>query len=118
MRFSVIIPVYNAEKTLRRCVDSVLSQLGDRDEVLLVNDGSKDGSGAICAEYAGRDVRVRLIDKENGGVSSARNAGLDAARGDYVLFVDSDDWVSGDLLSAASTLLAESPNSFVSFLTR
>lgn len=115
MSFSVIIPVYNAEKTLRRCVDSVLPQLGAEDEIILVNDGSKDGSGAICAEYAGRDARVHFIDQKNGGVSSARNAGLDAARGDYVLFMDSDDWVSGDLLSAASALLAESDWDWIRF---
>lgn len=116
--YSVIIPVYNAEKTLCRCVDSLLPQLRDQDELILINDGSRDGSGAICAEYAGRDARVRLIDKENGGVSSARNAGLDAARGDYVLFVDSDDWVSGDLLSAASALLAESDWDWIRFSIR
>ena len=107
MRFSVIIPVYNAEKTLRRCVDSVLSQLGDRDELILVNDGSRDSSGAICAEYAGRDARVRLIDKENGGVSSARNAGLDTAQGKYVIFVDSDDYVSPTLYQDIDAVLQE-----------
>ncbi len=113
--YSVIIPVYNAEKTLCRCVDSLLPQLRDQDELILINDGSRDGSGAICAEYAGRDARVHFIDQKNGGVSSARNAGLDAARGDYVLFMDSDDWVSGDLLSAASALLAESDWDWIRF---
>ncbi len=107
MMFSVIIPVYNAEKTLRRCVDSLLPQLGDQDEILLVNDGSKDQSGAICAEYAERNANVCFIDKPNGGVSSARNAGLDAARGEYVLFVDSDDYVPQDLFARISELREE-----------
>ena len=94
VRYSVIIPVYNAEKTLRRCVDSLLNQNCSDMELILVNDGSPDGSGAICEEYADRYPCVVYINKPNGGVSTARNAGLDAAKGKYVLFVDSDDYVS------------------------
>lgn len=91
---SVIVPVYNAEKTLRRCVDSILGQ-GVRDfELILVDDGSKDSSGAICDEYAGKDTRVKVIHKPNGGVSSARNIALDKAQGQWVLCVDSDDYIS------------------------
>lgn len=93
-KYSVIIPVYNAEKTLRRCVDSLLNQNCSDMELILVNDGSPDGSGAICEEYADRYPCVVYINKPNGGVSTARNAGLDAATGEYVLFVDSDDYVS------------------------
>lgn len=89
---SIIVPVYNAEKTLRRCVDSLTGQTYQNIEILLVNDGSKDGSLQLCREYAEKDERIRVIDKENGGVSSARNAGLDAARGKWVMFCDSDDW--------------------------
>lgn len=107
LRYSVIIPVYNAEKTLRRCVDSLLPQISDEDEIVLVNDGAKDGSGAICEDYAAKDPRVRYIAKENGGVSSARNAGLDAARGRFVLFVDSDDYVPQDLFARISELREE-----------
>lgn len=92
--YSVVIPVYNAEKTLRRCVDSLLRQDCSEVELILVNDGSKDGSLEICREYARQYDCVRVIDKPNGGVSTARNAGLDAAQGIYVLFVDSDDYVS------------------------
>ena len=91
--FSVIIPVYNAEKTLRRCVESLLFQLREADEIILINDGSQDGSGAVCAEYAQKSSRIVYLEQPNGGVSSARNTGLDAARGRYVLFVDSDDCV-------------------------
>jgi len=100
MKYSVIIPVYNAEKTLRRCVDSLLGQDCDDAEIILVNDGSKDASGTICEEYARNHRNVRYILQQNGGVSAARNAGLDAARGEYILFVDSDDYVPDAFFSA------------------
>ena len=87
-KYSVIIPVYNAEKTLHRCVDSLLNQNYTDMELVLVNDGSSDRSLEICREYQGCDSRVCVIDKPNGGVSTARNAGLHAAAGTYVLFVD------------------------------
>lgn len=95
---SVIVPVYNAEKYLNRCIDSILGQTFTDFELLLINDGSKDNSGAICDEYAQKDTRVRVFHKENGGVSSARNVGLDEARGGWVTFVDSDDTVPYDAL--------------------
>ena len=92
MLLSIIIPVYNASATLPRCLDSILAQRGITDfELLLVDDGSKDASAAICADYAARDSRIRVLRKENGGVSSARNLGLDKAQGEWVMFVDSDD---------------------------
>lgn len=90
---SIIIPVYNTEQYLHRCVDSVLSQTFEDFELLLVDDGSTDKSGAICDEYAAKDSRVRVFHKENGGVGSARDLGLDNAIGDYVTFADSDDWI-------------------------
>lgn len=93
---SVIIPVYNVEKYLVRCVDSILAQTYQNLEVILVNDGSKDGSGSICDEFAQKDSRVRVIHKANGGLSSARNAGMDAAKGEYISFIDSDDWIEED----------------------
>ena len=100
---SVIIPVYNTEKYLRRCIDSVLAQTYQDFELLLIDDGSKDSSGTICDEYAAKDARVRVFHKENGGVSSTRNLGLDHARGEWVTFVDSDDWISKDYLEEMMT---------------
>ena len=91
---SVIVPVYKVEPYLRKCVDSILAQTYTNLEVILVDDGSPDNCGAICDEYAVKDNRVKVIHKENGGVSSARNVGLDAAGGEFVCFVDSDDIVS------------------------
>ena len=95
---SVIVPVYNAEKTLRRCVDSILAQTFEDFELILINDGSKDQSGDICDEYAAKDSRVKTIHKTNGGVSSARNAGLRIAQGEYIAFIDSDDYIDNDYL--------------------
>jgi glycosyltransferase involved in cell wall biosynthesis len=95
---SVIVPVYNAEKYLHRCIDCILAQAFTDFELLLINDGSKDNSGVICDEYAAKDSRVRVFHKENAGASSARNIGLDNAKGKYICFVDSDDWVDKDYL--------------------
>lgn len=97
-KISVIVPVYNTEKYLHRCIDSILSQTFTDFELLLIDDGSKDKSGAICDEYAEKDSRVKVFHKENGGVSSARNAGLDNMRGGYLTFIDSDDWVDSSYL--------------------
>lgn len=91
--YSIIVPVYKAENYIAQCVDSVLGSPYSDFELILVDDGSPDGSGKICDKYAENDARVRVIHKENGGVSSARNAGLDAARGKYIIFLDSDDFV-------------------------
>ena len=96
---SIIIPVYNAEKTIRRCVDSVLNQEYKDTELLLVDDGSTDLSGQICDEYARKDSRVCVIHKENTGVSDTRNLALERARGTYLQFLDSDDWISPDATS-------------------
>ena len=97
---SVIVPVYNAEGVVARGIDSILAQSYRDFEVILVDDGSKDGSGAICDDYARRDSRVRVIHQSNAGVSAARNAGLKAARGEWVTFVDSDDLVLDCFLSS------------------
>ena len=88
---SVIVPVYKVEPYLRRCVDSILAQTYQDLEVILVDDGSPDNCPEICDEYAAQDERIKVIHKANGGLSSARNAGLDAASGDWVSFIDSDD---------------------------
>ena len=97
-KVSIIVPVYKAEQYLHRCVDSILSQSFTDCELILVDDGSPDKSGKICDEYASRDSRIQVIHKQNGGVSSARNAGLEVAHGEYVWFVDSDDWIDNDSL--------------------
>ncbi len=99
---SVIVPIYNSEKYLKRCVDSILSQTFSDFELLLVDDGSTDGSGSICDEYSAKDSRVRVFHKENGGVSSARNLGLDNARGEWITFVDSDDYLEKSFLAELS----------------
>ena len=101
---SVIVPVYNAEKTLSRSVESVLAQTELDWELWLVNDGSSDGSLALCREYEAADPRIHVIDKPNGGVGSARNAGLDAAAGEYVAFLDSDDAYEPNFLKTLLTL--------------
>lgn len=96
---SVIIPVYKVEKYLKRCVDSVLNQTYSNLEVILVDDGSPDNSGQLCDEIAASDRRVSVIHKKNGRLSSARNAGLSVAKGDFIAFVDSDDWIESDTYS-------------------
>jgi len=98
-KISVIIPVYNVESYLRKCLDSVVSQTYSDLEILLINDGSLDNCGEICDEYAARDARIKVFHKENGGVSSALNVGLRQFTGDFVGFVDSDDWVEPDLFA-------------------
>jgi glycosyltransferase involved in cell wall biosynthesis len=97
-RLSVIVPVYNAAPFLRDCVESLLSQRFADFEVILVDDGSTDGSGAICDELAGKDPRVVVVHKENGGACSARNCGIDHAQGEFIVFVDGDDLVTDDHL--------------------
>ena len=89
---SVIVPVYKSRETLVRCVESLRNQTIEELEIILVDDGSPDGSGKICTELSKEDVRIRAIHKENGGVSSARNAGIEKAKGEYLLFADSDDY--------------------------
>ena len=105
---SIIIPVYNAEKTIRRCVDSVLNQEYKDTELLMVDDGSTDLSGQICDEYARKDSRVCVIHKENTGVSDTRNLALERARGIYLQFLDSDDWISPDATSLMVRAAGES----------
>lgn len=92
-KISIIVPIYNAESTLRRCVDSIFAQTFRNFELILIDDGSRDHSAEIIDDYAALDSRVIPIHKENGGVSSARNAGLEIARGEYITFIDSDDWI-------------------------
>lgn len=97
-KISVIVPVYNVEKVLHYCVESILNQKFSDFELILVDDGSPDNSGRICDEYVKKDTRVKVIHKNNGGVSSARNAGIEAALGEYLCFVDSDDYLESNYL--------------------
>ena len=97
---SVVVPVYNVADFLRNCVDSILNQTYENIEILLVDDGSTDDSGRICDEYALADPRVVVIHNENQGVALTRNTGIEQARGEYIMFVDSDDWIDHDMCSA------------------
>ena len=109
MRYSYIIPVYNAENCLKTCVESILEQSFRDFEVILVNDGSTDGTSAVCRQLAECDSRIIVVNRENGGTSAARNTGLKAARGDYILFLDNDDfWDDSKALSKIDECLLQS----------
>ncbi len=106
-KVSVIVPIYKVEEYLPKCVDSILSQTFTDFECILVDDGSPDNCGKICDEYAKKDSRIKVIHKENGGLSSARNAGLDIAQGEYITFVDSDDWINVHMLQVLYDAIIE-----------
>lgn len=95
---SIIVPIYKVEPYLRRCLDSIVNQTYTNLEIILVDDGSPDGCPQICDEYAAKDKRIVVIHKENGGLSDARNAGLDICKGEYIFFIDSDDWIKTDTI--------------------
>ena len=97
-KVSIIVPIYNVEKYLRECVDSILAQTHKDIEVILVDDGSPDNCGKICDDYSKKDSRIKVVHKPNGGLSSARNAGLDVATGDYIMFIDSDDFIDSNMV--------------------
>lgn len=97
---SIIVPVYNVKDYLNRCIDSILAQTYTNLEILLIDDGSTDGSGQICDEYKDKDKRVRVFHKTNGGASTARNLGLDKAKGEFIGFVDSDDYIKADMYAS------------------
>lgn len=107
-KISIIVPVYRAEQYIHQCLDSLLAQTMSDFEILLIDDGSPDRSGKICDEYAQKDARIRVFHKKNGGVSSARNFGLERARGEWIGFVDSDDEVSEDYLRLAYSKVNDS----------
>ncbi|MRH42701.1 glycosyltransferase [Aquibacillus halophilus] len=115
-KISIIVPVYNIEQYLRKCLDSILAQTFTDFEVIIVNDGSTDSSGDICDEYAELDNRVRVIHTYNGGLSSARNVGLKLSRGDFVGFIDGDDWVFKDMYQTLYELCNQT-NSDISICT-
>ena len=104
---SIIVPIYNVEKYLRQCLDSIMNQTYRNFECLLINDGSPDNSADICREYVSKDSRFRYFEKENGGISSARNLGIEHSKGEYITFIDSDDWVDSDYLEVLYNSLVD-----------
>ena len=108
MQFSVIVPIFKVEDYIERCIDSILAQTFTDFEVILVDDGSPDRCPQICDEYEKKDQRIRVIHKPNGGLVSARNAGIFAAKGDYITYVDGDDWIKPGLLQFVHDRIAES----------
>ena len=104
---SVIVPVYNAQDTIKKCISSLINQQYTNIEILLVDDGSTDNSLFICQQLQLKDSRIRIIEKLNGGVSSARNMGIEHAEGVWILFVDSDDWIDDDLIENYDHFLNE-----------
>jgi glycosyltransferase involved in cell wall biosynthesis len=115
MKYSVIIPVYNVEQQLHRCLDSVAAQNRDDLEVILVDDGSTDGSGSICDEYAKKYDYFRLIHQDNKGLSGARNTGLEFAQGEWILFLDADDYWSDDFMDVIDNTLQIHPSDYYKF---
>ena len=115
MKYSLIVPVYNAEKTLQRCIDSVLAQSFTDYELILVNDGSSDGSAAICSVNSAKYSCIKYICKDNGGVSSARNLGIESAAGEYILFLDSDDYISDNYFNVLNGIYSNSSPDLVIF---
>ena len=111
---SVIVPVYKAEPYLEKCVSSIRNQTYGNLEIILVNDGSPDNCGRMCDAFAQEDPRIRVFHKENGGQSSARNLGLDHMQGEYVAFVDSDDWIESDTLETAHKIIQKTSCQIVS----
>lgn len=108
MLFSVIVPVYNVDKYLKTCVQSILDQSCSDYELILVDDGSTDRSGEICDAYEKKDNRVKVVHQENGGLSCARNTGIRAAKGDYLVFIDSDDWIDHNALESFEKIIVQS----------
>ena len=106
-KISVIVPIYKTEQFLSKCIDSIINQTYKNLEIILVDDGSPDNCPKICDEYAKRDNRIKVIHKENGGLSSARNAGIEIATGDFSAFVDSDDWIDSDMYESLVKLSDE-----------
>ena len=115
---SVIIPIYNMTESLDRCVESVLGQGYDEMEIILVDDGSSDGSGEKCDEWERRDARIKVVHTLNGGLSSARNTGIDASNGKYITFVDADDYVGADTYRPLMNVLSVLFVAFMVLLVR
>ena len=104
---SVVVPIYNVENYIKKCVDSILSQTYKNLEIILVDDGSPDNCPQICDEYAQKDNRIKVIHKENGGLSDARNAGIDISKGKFITFIDSDDYIEKDYVEVLYNSIKE-----------
>lgn len=115
MKFSVIVPAYNVEKYLPKCIESITAQTYENLEIILINDGSPDDCLTIMQRYARQDSRIIVVSQENGGLSAARNAGLEIATGDYVAFVDSDDWIEPDMFSELERRIRQEIPDFICF---
>lgn len=113
-KVSIIVPVYNTEKYLKRCIDTLVKQIYQNLEIILVDDGSRDGSGKLCDEYALTDSRIRVIHKENGGLISSWKAGVQESIGEYLCFVDSDDWVDPQMISEMAGCLTGNKKEIIS----
>lgn len=117
-KVSIIVPIYNVENYVKKTIESVLRQTEPEIEIILVDDGSTDGSGRICDDFARKDERIRVIHKPNGGLSSARNAGAEVASSDYVMFLDGDDYLKDNAVEKVYETMLEYPSDFVQFLYR
>lgn len=106
-KISIIVPIYNVESYISKCIESIINQTYENIEIILVDDGSKDTSGHICDKYAEKDNRIKVIHKENGGLSSARNAGLDICSGKYIGFIDGDDWIAHNMYELLISMIKE-----------
>ena len=113
MLVSVIVPVYNVESYVAKCIESIVNQTFKDLDIILIDDGSTDSSGSICDRYAEKDKRIKVIHKVNGGVSSARNAGLDIAVGEYIVFVDGDDYINSQMIETLYSVIVENNSDLV-----
>ena len=112
-KVSIVVPIYNVEKYLEQCIDSIINQTLKDIEIILVDDGSPDNCPQICDDYAKKDSRIKVVHKKNGGLSSARNAGIEVATGDYIGFVDSDDYIELDMYEKMYSIAIENNVDFV-----
>ena len=112
-KVSIVVPIYNVEKYLKQCIESIINQTLQDIEIILVDDGSPDNCPQICDEYAKKDSRIKVVHKKNGGLSSARNAGIEVATGDFIGFVDSDDYIELDMYEKMYNIAKENHVDFV-----
>ena len=115
IKYSIVVSIYNIEKYISKCIESIINQTYTNIELILVDDGSKDSSGSICDSYALKDNRIKVIHKQNAGLGMARNTGLENATGDYILFIDGDDFIDLKLLETVNKYLSDKKYDIVSY---